>query len=182
MEAHFRYWMVLEICYAPAPHARELRRLNDTLIHCNDDGEAFAKGCFPEDLPIDAAASVLEYPLRPAAEIQELLLAQDSLASAEFYLLTALYHDDLRIQDVLEKLAGSDPIGRRSIGDIAIRYDYDTLLRRLWATETDESLRTTLKGVLASIDAPATRAYRPAARDDDEEDLDEDDEDGDEEE
>jgi hypothetical protein len=143
VEAHFDYFLVVQLRYAPAPHEAVLRQLNELC------GTAL-----PEDLPVDAALALFGYTPLGERNIIAAVSGGGVVTDRDVYALASVLHEDLRLQDHLLRLAAAGNVHvRRAAATVAARYQYDAVLQRLWAAESDAELGDAFRRQIADPDS-----------------------------
>ncbi len=157
LELHHDDLVVLEIRYAPNPHPDVIEGLN-----------AAFEADYPTDLPLDALAATLGLVFDSAPLLQPKLRELDEAGDHEqlaglLYVLSALRHGELDAHDVWRAHAGHEvALVRETIVNIAVAYNFESLLEERTLLEPDEELRAEIERMLdAGLAPPHWDPYDP---------------------
>jgi hypothetical protein len=159
IEVHHRDIFVAEVRYRPSVHLTVIEAMN-THFGCD----------YPTDLPVDAVAALLGFQFDGAADLEaELPRAEDPEQLAGLlYVLSALRHDDPGVLAIYRShLEHPAAVVRRTLGDIAMAYNYEALLEEMSLREPDPELRAELESLLdEGIPIPADDPWSDVGDDD----------------
>jgi tetratricopeptide (TPR) repeat protein len=140
IEAHHDDIFVVEVRYRPAPHERVVAHMNATF------------GCdFPRDMPLDAIAVLLGFAFDGAGDLEPALERADDPEEIAGLLLvlSALRHSQLDAHALWRAYAGhAEPVVRATVANIALAYNFESLLEERSLLEPDAGLRAEIEAAL----------------------------------
>lgn len=147
LEVHHDELFVVEVRYRPSPHGDVVATMNATF------------GCdYPLDLPLDAIATLLGFPFDGATDLEPILDASEDPAEIAGILLvlSALRHSELDAHVLWRRFAAHPhELVRTTVANIALAYNFESLLEERSLLEHDPGLRTQIEEALdAGIDPP----------------------------
>ncbi|MEM7153956.1 MAG: tetratricopeptide repeat protein [Myxococcota bacterium] len=140
IEVHHHDLFVAEARYRPSRHSLVIEAMNDYF------------GCdYPTDMPVDVVAALLGFQFDGARDLEsELEDTEDPEQVAGLLLvISALRHADLGALPLYRSfLAHPDSMVRGTVGDIAMAYNYESLLEEMCLSEPDAAIRADIESVL----------------------------------
>lgn len=167
LERHGDGWFVLQARYRPARSPEVVRSFNEQL------GTGF-----PEDLPVDVVAALLGTGFVTGRALEQALEEPAMAESIPFHLLAlgAVRHSDLRMLEILRRVARSESTSVRRVAAILADWlRYDLLLHEMCATELDPTLSAELEKMTAFVEPGALAAPTAAGAGDANDGLDDED-------
>lgn len=147
IEMHHGDIFVVEVRYRPAAHQNVVAHMNATF------------GCdYPLDMPLDAIATLLGFPFDGVGDLEPALRrASDPEEIAGLLLvLSALRHSELEAHATWRELADHpEVVVRATVANIALAYNFESLLEERSLLEPDPGLRAEIEAALDDgIEAP----------------------------